>query len=145
MKKIKIISLGIIATMIISLSGMSTAHAYAADKDFVAENVKYKDLQKWPDSTLSTSEWGYLRLYMYHVETPLTNPCPNCKFIVKPWDTDGNMGLGLPFKEGDDKTFPASSGLGRPATYILGGTREDWTLTNLGTKILGWFCIDPNN
>ncbi len=138
MKKIKMLNvIAIIITIVLSATNVSAA----VNKDFVATNVKYKDLQKWNDSQLYNPDWGSLRLYMYHVKTSNTDPCTNCKFVVKPYDTDGNMGFGLTFQMGNDKTFPQSAGLGGPGTYLLGGSREDWTITNLGATIYGWFNI----
>lgn len=139
-KNLKLLSIIAMSVILLNVRNVSAEAYEGVSTDFERVNVKYGNWETWNESYLTSKEFGQLRLYMYYVYTPQTNPCPKCKFLVKPYNVDGDYGEGMSFQLDDDKRWPTMA-VGSPGTYYLRGTRSDWTIDKLGATIKAWFNI----
>ncbi len=154
-KKVDCKILGVIAISFILLWAKSVS---AAETTFRATNITYQNEKVWdgkgePNASGSESNTSRLfgggtpRLYLYHVKTSATDPCPNCKFSIRTYLDVLDNGLYVypqkfvTFQMGQTKNLDTEAGVGQPCVHYLGGKRTDWTLQNLGATIFGWFGL----
>lgn len=108
----------------------------AAEIGFCKNDIEYNVMSSWMKGTKTTV--GDQKLKMINAFTSLTNPCPNCTFIAKPYTPSGDFFTGITIKMNQTGTFPGDYGSAWPGEYILKGQRADFTLLKSTVEAL-WY------
>lgn len=74
---------------------------------------------------------------MNFARTTITNPCPNCTYVIKPYEVDLQWRVGTALQMGLTKEIPESS---HPGRYALYAQRAEVSLVD--SIISGTWWID---
>lgn len=128
-----------IFVLMISFISTMNVLAYEEQKDLAIclKDVKY--FRNY-DSLVYTNymkktDYTHNKLDLDKVWTALTNPCTNCKIIIKPFNQNGDFYEGLITSMGHTVEWHNQDGFSQPGIFRLGFGRNDWTVGNLGTKV----------
>lgn len=100
-----------------------------ADYPFYAEDPVYYDHSILTGQWVTKTTWNTQKISVVKAETVITNPCPNCQFVVRTYDYYGNEGaLGSTIKLYETKDFIGHDGSSQPGQYKLKIKRADFTL-----------------
>ena len=125
----------IFATMIF-LSGIVNVKAdYPFDANDRLHGNDFTLTGQWVEKT----NWDTQKISVYQASTILTDPCPNCIFIVRLKGYYGDeFGLGSIIKLYETKEFIGHDGSNEPGKYKLKSKRADFTLLNT-TLGIHWY------
>lgn len=111
-------------------------HLIKFDKTNLSVQEPYKIIVSNKKNTL-VDDWTTQRLYMSFARTTITNPCPNCTYVIKPYEETTKWRVGTAIQMGMHKDIPESQ---MPGKYALYAQRAEVTLVD--SVIQGTWWID---
>lgn len=128
-----------IFVLMISFISTMNVHAYSEQDDLAIclNNVKYfKNYNSMVyTGYMKKTDYTHNKLNLDKVWTAITDPCTNCKIIIKPFNQNGDYYEGLVTSMGHTVEWHNQDGFSQPGIFRLGFARSDWTIGNLATKV----------
>lgn len=138
MKKVSLTIIALATVMIANGVSASTGpvdfNKAGINRDMKALYGSYEGNDKY---FVTKDDWTTQRLYMSFARTTITNPCPNCTYVIKPYEETTKWRVGTAIQMGMHKDIPESQ---MPGKYALYAQRAEVTLVD--SVIQGTWWID---